>query len=358
VHCSAGAAASGPPPPVPDPVPQDDAARQSLFNADTAFANACGQYSHDLLPFVGTADAARDLDRIRAAIGDNALTFLGHSYGTLLGLTYADEFPSRVRALVLDGTIDPALSLDDMSLAQAQGFDSSLNAFFQWCQANSGGCAWHPGGDPEGTMMAMLSSTRSHPLPGGGGRTVGPGEFYLGVLATLYAQSFWPSLGRALGEAANGSGSQLLALSDGYQRNGSANAADANTAVTCADHPASRDPSTYPARARAAGQHAPVFGPLFAWGALSCGTWTVPASRTPHDIHAPGAPPILVVGTTADPATPYAWAVRAASKLDRGVLVGRRGVDHVAYYYSSCVRSIDARYLIDGITPPTGTMCD
>jgi hypothetical protein len=173
----------------------------------------------------------------------------------------------------------------------------------------------------------------------------------------LYAQSFWPSLGRALSSAAHGDGSQVLALSDGYQTHGSANAADANSAITCLDHPVSGDPSAYPQSAAAAAPAAPVFGPMFAWGALQCGVWPAPPTRQPHVIHARGAPPIVVVGTTGDPATPYRWAVSLASALDKGVLVGRAGVDHVAYYYSACVRQIDARYLIDGLTPPTSTMC-
>jgi pimeloyl-ACP methyl ester carboxylesterase len=353
VRCSPSS--SGPPAPVPDPVPQDNASQQALVAADRGYAADCQRYAGDELPFVGTVDAARDLDRIRAALGDDRLTFLGHSYGTLLGAIYAEEFPARVRALVLDGAIDPSLSLTDMSQAQAEGFEHSLHAFFSWC-AGSAACPWRPSGDPTAALLGLIGRVRAHPLAVGG-RELGPGEVYLGVLDTLYAQSFWPSLGRALAAAENGSGAALLGLSDAYQRHGSTNAVDANSAITCLDHPAPTDPASYPGSASRAASTAPVFGPLFAWGALSCAVWPARPTMTPHAVRAPGSAPILVVGTTGDPATPYAWAVHLAAQLSQGVLVGRQGIDHVAYYYSACVRAIDERYLIDGITPPSGTMC-
>jgi pimeloyl-ACP methyl ester carboxylesterase len=362
VHCgpSTGTvgAPAGPPAPIPDPVPQTDAARQALADGDRSYASACQRYSGDLLPFVGTDSAARDLDRIRAALGDDKLTFLGHSYGTLLGATYAELFPTRVRALVLDGAIDPALSTSEMSLAQAQGFEASLQAFFAWCAGSGAGtCPWRPVGDPEAALVGLIASARAHPLPAAGSRTVGPGEVYLGVLDTLYAQSFWPALGRVLAAASRGDGRPLIGLSDSYQRHGSSNAGDANSAITCVDHPVSRDLSTYASAAASAALQAPVFGPLFAWGALACGVWPVAPTGSPHAIRAPGSPAILVVGTTQDPATPYVWAEHLAGELDHGVLVGRQGRDHVAYYYSGCIRVIDEHYLIDGVTPPSGTVC-
>jgi len=362
IHCSTGQA--GPtsvavtPSLLPDPVPQNDTERQQMVDENRAYALACQRVSGDLLPFVGTVDVARDLDRIRAAVGDDRLTFLGHSYGTLLGATYAEMFPGRTRAMVLDGAIDPALSLAQMSLVQAEGFDASLQQFFTWCRT-SPACAWRPAGDSYAALGALMAAVRATPLPAGGSRHAGPGELYLAVLDTLYARSFWPSLGRALAAAAQGGGGPLVALSDGYRQHGSpnSNALDAMAAINCLDHPTSRDSASYAEAAANATRQAPFFGPVFAWGALECATWAVPPTRQPHPISAIGAPPILVVGTTGDPATPYAWAVALAGELQRGVLVTRQGVDHVAYYYSACVRAIDARYLIDGTTPAPGTTC-
>ena len=341
--------------PLSDPVPQTLAAQQALLAADRAYGQACQNVSGDLLPFVGTVDVARDLDRIRAALGDTQLSFLGHSYGTLLGAIYADMFPTHVRAMVLDGPIDPALSLDQMSLDQAKGFEAILNRFFQWCLTTSS-CPWRPASAPRDAFLALFNGVRAQPLRVGG-RSVSGGEFYSGVLSTLYAQSFWPSLGRALAAAQRGDGSQLLALSDGYQSHGGSNAVDANAAITCADHPASHDLSTYPQVAAANEASAPFFGPIVAWGALECAPWPVEASRSAAPVRASGSPPILVVATTDDPATPYAWGQALARELQHGVLLIRRGADHVAYYYSACVRSDDARYLLHLEAPVSGTIC-
>jgi pimeloyl-ACP methyl ester carboxylesterase len=305
---------------------------------------------------VGTVDVARDLEQIRKAVGDARLTFIGHSYGTLLGATYADLFPTNVRAMVLDAAIDPALTTQQLALAQAKGFEAILGQFFDWCAGNTA-CSWRQGPDPRGAFLDLLSHVRATPVAAGS-RLVGPGELLLGVLDTLYSPGYWPALGRALAGLAAGNGGALLSLSDSYQSGGSSNAADANTAITCLDHPVPTDLSAYPQAAADAAASAPVFGPLFAWGAVQCAVWPARPTRDPHAIHAVGAPPILVVGTTDDPATPHAWAESLAGELSKGVLLTRKGADHVAYYYSSCVRELDARYLIDLVAPENGTVCD
>jgi pimeloyl-ACP methyl ester carboxylesterase len=356
VHCQASVS-PGPPPLQPDPVPQTDETRQKLIDANRRYASDCSTFSGNVLPYVGTDSAARDLDRIREKVGDAQLTFMGQSYGTYLGLVYADLFPGRVRALALDGVIDPSLSIWDMAQAQAQAFDQQLNAFGAWC-ASTSSCPWRPGTtDTAQAFLGIVESARQHTLAGSGSRRVGPGEVYIGALATLYARTSWPTLGRALAGAAQGNGASLLQLSDRYLAHGSANAADANAAVNCLDHPAPRDVSTYPQAAADAGAKAPVFGPLFAWGTMGCAVWPAPPTRTPHAIAAPGSPPILVVGTTGDPATPYAWAQAVAQQLEHGVLLGRQGQEHVAYFYSACVRGAVERYLVSLAPPPNGTVC-
>jgi hypothetical protein len=261
--------------------------------------------------------------------------------------------------MVLDGILDPALSTADLADAQAAGFEASLDAFFAWCRADPGSCPWQPSGDQHAAFQALGNSVRAHPVPGGGG-TVGVSEFYTGTFGTLYSRSYWPSLGRALAALTAGNGSPMAGLYQGYERVGDPSFdADANNAVTCLDHPVSTDPSSYFALADSAASMAPDFGPLFAWGALSCAVWPIPAAarRAPAAVHAPGSPPILVVGTTGDPATPYRWAQDLASQLQRGVLLTRQGVDHVAIFYSGCVRAWDEAYLVDLRTPPSGTVC-
>jgi pimeloyl-ACP methyl ester carboxylesterase len=332
------------------------AAQKALEAQLRQFATACQKADGAILPYVGTVDTARDLDRIRAAVGDATLTYMGQSYGTLLGATYAELFPTHVRAMVLDSAIDPSLSLAAFVLGQAEGFEAALQRFFAWCAA-TGSCPWRPVGNPETAVLALLAQVTEMPLPADSSGPAGPGALYDALLDGLYAQSDWPTLGNALGQAAGGNGSGLVAMADHYTTGGGTYAEDANVAINCLDYPASKDLSKYPALAAADAAQAPVFGALVAWGAASCAVWPVPASRTPGPVRAEGSPPILVVGTTGDPATPYQWAVGLAGQLEDGVLLTRDGDDHVAYFTSACVRSAVAAYLTAGTLPATGTVC-
>jgi pimeloyl-ACP methyl ester carboxylesterase len=343
--------------PLPDPVPTTTAAQRALLAGDEAYAAACEKQSGSLLPYVGTVDAARDLDRIRAALGDARLTFIGHSYGTLLGATYAEMFPERVRAMVLDGAIDPAMGTDQMVLDQAEGFEAVLDDFFSWCAATPT-CPWRPAGDPTTALSALIAGSSVRRLAAADGRSAGPGEIYNALLDCLYSTSSWPVLGDALAQAEDGNGAEVIMLSDKYASGGSTNGGDANNAVNCLDHPVSRQVSSYPRLAATDAARAPIFGPLLAWGLLQCAVWPVLPTRTPAPTLAPGSPPILVVGTTGDPATPYQWAVDLASELQHGELVTWKGENHVAYFYSPCIRAIDQAYLISGTLPPRGTTCN
>jgi len=356
VNCGSNGAPADSTSPLPDVAPTTADTQQALLSDDRAFAAQCEQDSSSVLPYVGTVDTARDLDRIRAALGDAKLTFIGHSYGTLLGATYAQMFPTHVRAMVLDGAIDPAMSADQFGLDQAKGFEGVLDDFLAWCRGSSS-CSWLGSGDPTSALLALIDRSRRQRIPAGSGRSAGPGEIYDALLDGLYARNYWPSLASALGEAAADNASAVLSMSDGYRRNGSTNGSDAAEAIYCLDHPVSRDVSSYAALASTAGSQAPVFGPLLAWGLLGCAVWPVPPTRIPAPTTAVGAPPIVVTGTTSDPATPYQWAVDLAHELSRGVLVTWQGENHVAYYYSSCVRDIDQAYLVNGSLPATGTVC-
>jgi TAP-like protein len=186
---------------------------------------------------------------------------------------------------------------------------------------------------------------------------VGVDKFINGMMSRLTARSRWPSLGDALAAAERNDGSPLAELASNYENRGATNAAEARQAIICLDHPSPRDPAAYPALADAARSQAPVFGPVFAWSVLSCGVWASPATLPARPVRAAGAPPIMVIGTTGDPATPQAWARSLAEQLDAGVLVLRHGAEHVAYYYSSCVRALVDAYLVDGRAPADGTTC-
>ncbi len=352
---SSSTPASAPPQPGIDPVPTTSAARQALLSNDQAFADQCEHYSGSVLPFVGTVDTARDLDRIRAAVGDTTLTYIGHSYGTLLGATYAELFPTHVRAMVLDGAIDPASTTTAYATDQAMSLESALGSFFTWCAADAA-CPWRPVGDPTTALLDLIQHTRTDPLTADGG-TAGPAELYDALLAGLESQSSWPTLAAALAAAQGGNGAPVVAMTNRYETGGSPNAAEAEQAIDCLDHPVDRNPASFVGLASSIGQSAPVFGPLLAWGLLGCATWPALPTRSPAPASDPGAPPILVVGTTGDPVTPYAWAVALAGELTGGVLLTWRGASHVASFYSPCVRAASAAYLVSGTLPAAGSVC-
>jgi pimeloyl-ACP methyl ester carboxylesterase len=341
---------------LPDPAPTTADAQQALLSNAEDYASQCDQDSGTILPYVGSVETAQDLDRIRAALGDAQLTFIGHSYGTLLGATYAQMFPTRVRAMVLDAAIDPAMSTEQYVLDQAKSLEAVLDDFLASCQGSSS-CPWRLAGNPTSALLALIAQSRQQPIPAANGRSAGPGEIYDALLSGLYSQGSWPGLASALGEAAAGNSSAVLSMSDGYRQNGSTNGSDAAEAIFCLDHPVTRDTSGYAALAAFAGSSAPVFGPLLLWGVLGCAVWPAPPTRTPAPAVAPGSAPILVTGATKDPVTPYQWAVNLAHELQHGFLLSWQGENHVSYYYSNCVRNIDQTYLISGALPAVGTVC-
>jgi pimeloyl-ACP methyl ester carboxylesterase len=341
---------------LPDPVPNTASARAALVGGFRQYADSCEKASGTTLPYVGSVDAARDTERLRIALGDNGLSYMGQSYGSLLGLTYASLFPTHVRAMVLDSVIDPALTFDQITQGQADGFEASLQSFFAWC-AGTSACPWHTGADPTSSLLAQIAASAANRVPAGNGRTAGAGELYDALLGGLYARGDWSELGDALAADAAGNGGPVVTMSDNYNKNGSSNGSDAAVAIDCLDHPVTRDLGAYGPLADLSAASAPVFGPLLSWGEASCAVWPAPATRPVGPVAADGAPPILVVGTTADPATPYQWAVNVAHELQHGVLLSRAGVDHVAYFYSPCVKNAVQAYFLSGVTPPAGTVC-
>ena len=183
-----GESSSTPTGTLPDPVPPTRAAQQATLNSDQQFGQDCEKASGAVLPYVGTVDVARDLERLRLALGDPGLTYMGQSYGTLLGLTYAQMFPTHIRAMVLDSVIDPDLTLSQLTLGQAEGFEGVLQSFFAWC-AGTTSCTWRPAGDPTSALLAQIATSRTAPAPGSGPEGAGPAEIYDALLDGLYAPS-------------------------------------------------------------------------------------------------------------------------------------------------------------------------
>ncbi len=346
-----------------DPSPDTPAEQKALIDAARQFDAACQANSSDLLPHMSTADAARDMDLIRAAVGDPKMTYLGFSYGTFLGATYAGLFPDHVRAFVLDGALDPTLTFDQRNETQAVSFAQTFNRFLEFC-ASDKTCQFRNGGKPGPAFDALMARIDKTPLPAtaiGDPRTVGPGLAFTGMLAALYSRSTWDILGQGLALAQKGDGSILLLLADSYnerQPDGSYhNVSAANNAVNCLDYVAPTDPAAYQAQAPELEKEAPRFGEVVAYSGLTCAFWPVHPTSDPGVITAAGAPPIVVVGTTGDPATPYDWAVKLAGQLRSGVLLTREGEGHTAYGTSDCINSAVDTYLIDLTVPANGTTC-
>jgi len=340
-----------------DPTPDDAAELGGLQVATERLVAGCQERSGDTLPYVSTADAAADLDAVRVAVGDEALTYLGYSYGTALGAAYLDRFPTKVRAMVLDGGLDPTLSWDQLLEGQSAGFDRALEAFLANCERTR--CAFRKKvtGPLGGAYDQLAARIDVSPIPGEGPRTVGPGEFSLGVGAGLYSkENGWPAIAAALADAVDGDGGVLLQLNDSYlERTGKgyANISEANLAVNCIDRPWPRDAAPYVALAEKVRRTSPRFGPAIALSGLACSSWPVPASGQPHPVSGAGAPPVVVIGTTGDPATPFQWSVALADQLDSGVLITHRGDGHTIYRSGApdCVRGPVDRYLLTGTAP-------
>jgi pimeloyl-ACP methyl ester carboxylesterase len=327
------------------------------------FTQACRQRSGSLLPYVGTSDAARDMDVLRAALGDAKLTYLGKSYGTYLGAWYAQLFPTRVRALVLDGAVNPDESALDMNVVQAEGFQVALRSFTANCVAQAG-CPLGQGSVSAGIarLQGLLNQAARAPLASQvRGQPANAAMLLGGVVSALYSKSYWPYLRAGLSTAFAGNGTLLVELADALVERGPngqySNLVAANTAVNCIDRPWPRSLSAWRSAAQTAAKHAPLFGAPIMWGSLACAYWPVPAAA-PVPLRAAGAPPILVVGTTRDPATPFSWAQALAHDLASGVLLGWNGDGHTAYLMGSrCVDTAVDQYLISLVTPRSGTLC-
>lgn len=351
-----------------DPQPSTPAQIAQVVRETRKFVAGCVAHtSRLLLENVGTRTTIEDLDSLRADLGQAKLDYLGFSYGTFIGELYAEKYPTHIRAMVLDGALDPALSLTAGDRQQALGFEDDLHAFFRWCNSNKTCHKLLPRGarasyeklfsffDAGGVMQADFKKLY------GGTQPVTLGVAELGVIAALYSNQVWPYLGQALNEGLDQNGDMLAELAysyEGLQTNGKfTNEEEANVAINCVDSPSPRQLLFYEKLAKKLAKVAPDFGAAEAWGSMTCAYWPVAARGAPRPIHAPGTPKILVVGSTGDPATPYAWAKAIASQLDNAVLLTRTGTGHTGYFSSSCIRGYVDRYLETVAVPPSGTIC-
>jgi pimeloyl-ACP methyl ester carboxylesterase len=339
----------------PDPVGQP--AFDATVTLARTMAQGCGDRYGDTLRLFSTEQTARDMDAVRIAVGDEKLTYLGYSYGTLLGAVYAQLFPTKLRAAVLDGALDPTQSSVASSESQAKGFERAFDNFATWCRATPAQCPIGP--DARATVMSAIATGRANPVTGAGGRAATAGWIFTAVVFTLYSQDRWPRLARAIDGLRHNNPADVFALADAYAERNAAghytNLFDANFAVNCADD--DKTPTVEQIRQLQNEWRAkyPIFGANLALN-LICAQW--PAKRDPYPTGAAtGAPPIVVVGTTGDPATPYEQTAKLASMLGVGQVVTWQGQGHTAYPQTRCVTDAVNRYLIDLKLPAANLTC-
>lgn len=343
-----------------DPDPDNDAEWEAAKAESKEFADACARKYADILSHVGTKNVARDMDAIRAALGEERLNYVGYSYGTSLGAVYADLFPNRIRSMVLDGGTDLSLGFEDVNRTQMIGFERAFEAYLANCRASS--CPLAVAGDPRAAVNAIIARAEEKPIPAkNADRPAGPGEVQLGIISAMYSKVTWSSLTRALQDAQAGDGTGLVRLTDQYlQRDGSGsypNLIEANAAVNYVDQVCPKDPEAYRALGEKFAKDAPTFGRSAATAGLTCAYW----QAKPDPVTAPrarGAPPIIVIATTNDPATPYEWGQALSEQLESGVLVTHRGEGHTIYAQgNACIDAVVNGYLLNRAAPAAGTTC-
>ncbi|MDF3145042.1 MULTISPECIES: alpha/beta fold hydrolase [unclassified Streptomyces] len=348
-----------------DATPDDAAERTELLDSAKEFNAACEKNSDGMLPHVITTDAARDLDLMRQVLGDDKLHYFGVSYGTELGGVYAHLFPANVGRAVFDAVVDPTKNAEQNALAQAEGFQLALDNFAEDCTSKTEAC---PIGDTpqdvKDRIAKLLKDLDSKPIQGIFPRELTQTAATSGIMQALYSKNFWEYLTQGLVQAYDGDGSSLMLLADsstGRRENGEySNIIPANVAINCADDKPRYTAEDVERRLPAFRAASNLFGDSLAWSMLSCTDWAVAGAADHPEVGAPGSAPILVVGNTGDPATPYEGARRMVQALGKGVGVELtyKGQGHGAYNSKNkCVQDAVNGYLLDGKAPAAGTVC-
>ncbi len=348
-----------------DGSPDNAAEITQLQEQVAAFVAGCTDRSAEMLPHVGTADVARDLDVLRSVLGDPLLNYRGASYGSEIGAAYAELFPDRVGRLVLDGPVDPTLTGEQFLLGQARGVERALTAYLQSCAAEEDCPLGESGAEARSTLTDLLAVIDAAPLPTeDDDRPLTQSLAVLGIVVPLYLNpdEGYLLLDLAFERALAGDGTALLFLADEYLKRNSdgtfrGNLHEVFSAVNCIDRPFAMAIEEIVAGVTAFEDASPILGPSLAWGGLVCADWPVPPAE-PAPVTATGANPILVVGTTGDMATPYEWAQALAAQLESAVLLTYEGGSHTAYRRGSdCIDAAVDDYLIDGTVPEDGLRC-
>jgi pimeloyl-ACP methyl ester carboxylesterase len=353
-----------------DSKPDNDAEIAATLEDSEAFAEKCAENT-DYLEHFTTYETARDMDILRAALGETKLNYVGKSYGTYLGTLYADIFPNNVGRFVLDGAVDPNIPMKDQNLAQAMGFDGALKAFVKDCATQSDCPFTGTPAQAQATIIATLQGAVTAPLPqrdpkDGDDRIITESIILVGMASSLYDDvDGWPKLRQAFAESAENYGDTFLQLADEYSgRNPDgtfrSNDFDSGAVIDCLDWKDGRTLDQYKADAKEFAAKAPVFGPYIAYAGVHCQFFPKPSTqRAPNTLTQIKTAPIIVIGTIRDPATPYAWSVSLAKIFTGSRLISLDADGHTGHGRgSACVDDAVDEYLLTGTLPKANLSCD
>jgi pimeloyl-ACP methyl ester carboxylesterase len=329
-----------------DPDPDNAAEQQSIDDHAKAVADECGQKDASLLPFLGTNDVARDLEAIRIALGEPKLTYFGFSYGTFIGERYLAMFGDHVRALVLDGVVDPTQGLVGLLQGQTVSMDAAIGRALKDC--TGGTCATN--------LLSEYDQVHQHvesqPLPAD--HPVGPAALATAAIYATYDPQLWPDLRQAIEQGHDGDGEDLWQLASGYYDIGDWTAyAD----VTCIDSAHPQGAAAYKAFVDQLQVSSQRFGGSIGNEMLPCAFWPVATKPVTGPVIAANSPDVLVLGNTGDAATPYQDSVKVSKMLAHGHLLTYHGEGHTSYGRNDCVDAAVHKYLIDLTVPPTDPDC-
>lgn len=342
---------------------ETDAGLAAALADNKAIGAQCAEQTGPVLGHIDTVSAAKDLDILRAVVNDSKLNYLGYSYGTFLGSTYASLFPDNVGRMVLDGALDPSISNEELTSGQAVAFEKAIRAYVASCQQES---ACPLSGNVDSGVQQIrdvINAVQETPRLAKDGRLVNATMFVSGLITPLYNDQSWPALTQALEAAMTGDVSLMLRLADlGADRaaNGTytSNSTFAFGAINCLDYPMVSDAAAMRAEQQRLMQASPTLGYFFAYGGTNCVDWPYKNVRTPAPVEYTGESPIVVVGTTGDPATPVEWAASLRKQLGNASLMTWQGEGHTAYgRANSCLEDAVDKYFVDGTVPADNTVC-
>jgi pimeloyl-ACP methyl ester carboxylesterase len=346
-----------------DSKPDNDAEFQQILDDTKRYVEKCKDKNQYLTSY-STANVARDLDLLRAAVGDKQLNYMGKSYGTYLGTLYAQFFPEKVGRVVLDGAVDPSITNFQQTLTQAIGFDQAFNSFAADCN-NRKNCTLPKDMDAAVAEMQKLfgeAGKKRLPTKRSSGRSLSESMMVLGTASAMYdSQTGWPQLRRAIAEAQKGHGDTFLKLADEYtgrQNDGiyPNNEFDSGAVIDCLDFNEPRSLQQIKSDAEAFAAQAPIFGPYLAYGGVTCKFFNQDTEVTIEPTTT--ANPVIVIGTTGDPATPYEWAQGLSKLLTNSRLISLTGEGHTGQGQGNiCVDEAVDMFFLKFLTPQSETNC-